>query len=263
VEVEHLGHRRIPLLVQRDVLRGEVGDEVAERVHVEDGSFPGLRPDLLGLGNVQHQRVGDGFTELGGLHALAQPAGYGREHVPAVEGAAQRLLEEVLLGDAEDAVHLLAGEDVAQHAVVGGQEKVILDGDQQGAPLAAHLRVHHHDVDAPVREEPEGAAQHEGGLQDVARRDGVGDIHHVDFRVDPEDGSLHRSGERAGETEIGDQRHAPTRHGRLLWVLPAPVIADRGVVGDADYPAATRAAGIAVYVRITRDRSSRAQFQSS
>ena len=203
---------------------GDVGDEVAEPVDVDDAPLDGL----LAHGRLWDRDLDvvlDLIAEGLRLHVLGEPRRHGGKDVPAVEGRAD-LVEEVAPGGQFDAAaEGRVGEGGREDPVVGPDEGVAVGEREDGPPLAADRRVHDDEVDRPLREVAVGGLEDEGALEHVVARDLVGDVHEPHHGVDGDHHPLHGADVWAGLAEVGDQSDDGTEglgHGCSSPAGPTP-----------------------------------------
>src|SRR6476646_782199 len=106
-------------------------------------------------------------------------------------------------GDVPDRDSLFALVHHGQHSVIGGYEHVLFGSDQDRAPLAAHSRIHHHDVDGVGRKVAIRLGDGEGAVEHVEGLHGVADVHQADVRIHVEDDALHGAHVMIVQSEIG------------------------------------------------------------
>ena len=80
------------------------------------------------------------------------------------------------------------------------------DPDRQRTALGPDARIHDGQMHRAHRKALPGASQQIGGGADVARRDGVGDVHQGRVGRDPQDGGLDLGDIRIRGAEVGQQR---------------------------------------------------------
>ena len=189
----------------RDILRGQVGDYVAEFIHFQRDAFHQAVAHSLGLGRDEAGKVRDRVAELVQLDALAEPANHRRKNIPRVEGVRDGIQEVVIGGDVPHLDVFLALVDEREHAVIRRDKCVFHRASQDRPPRRAHARVHHHQVNRVGGEEPVALDQREGGFEHVVRADVVVEVHQDGFGIDIQYDGFDDPDEMVLKPEVGGE----------------------------------------------------------
>src|ERR1700674_949666 len=146
----NLESRRRWLEQRGNILRRDVGDDIAETVYLEDYAPQGLRIDRLGLGCVEAHEISDLLAKFCSLHALGKVSRYRRENIASVKSVTHRLSVVVLCVDVANLHAFFAPVDQGKHTIVGRHKVVSSRGQKDWAPCRTHARIYDHDMDRAV-----------------------------------------------------------------------------------------------------------------
>ena len=146
-----------------------------------------------------------------------------REDVAAVEGVRDRLEPVVGVRKLDrllDSAEPVGGED--QEPVVGADVEAPVGPAEGDRPaIAADARVDDREMDA-LRHEGKRAREHQRALDDVVRRDPVGDVDHLGVRRDALDDSAARAHEVVLEAEVRQEGDEPAFDAASLTAATSP-----------------------------------------
>jgi len=189
----------------RNHVGGNVCDEVAEIIDPQDDALH-FSVGSARLGEGEADGIVDFLAETHGLLILGQPAGHRCEEVAAVKGIAHGAEEIVVGSDVADGKTFLRVEHHGEHAIVGSDEKMVIAGDEDGAPGGADSGIDNHHVNGLVREIFVGHADGERTVEDVAGQDVMADVDDLAFGEDFKNHSLHRAYQMVVGAVIGCER---------------------------------------------------------
>src|SRR6185369_6707390 len=113
-------------------------------------------------------------------------------------------------------VHLFVLIDVAEDAVIGTDEIVVIRHYKDRAARRADTGIDHGQMSGETREYAAGVKQSERRSEDILRRDLMCDIDQLRVRIDRKDNSLHRRDKVVLSSEVREQcdyrsflRHRP------------------------------------------------------
>ena len=186
------------------MVRGDVGDEVPEVIHVDDSAGQSLvlhlrlrdrEPDVIL--NQPAKRAGD--------LPFGQPRRRRREEVTPVERGAFGVQPVLFVFDLSDFEGGLLLIDIGQQPVVRRDEVVSRCADQQRPPARAHAGIDDRHMDRAVRKIAVRGLQEIGGRLDLLGRHMMREVHETSLGINPQDDPLHARDKVVAVSKVGQQ----------------------------------------------------------
>src|SRR5712692_6956378 len=203
---KNLERRRLCFEQHGSVLRGDIGDQIAETVHFQHHTAQHV-PIRFGLGCIEAHEIRDFFAELQGIHTFGKIGSNRGKNISRMEGVAHGLKIIVFCGDVANVQALFTSVNEREHTVVGSDKMMPFGGDHDRAPRRPHTGIDNHKMHCAGREVGVGLGNGERAVQHIERLHRMADVHDLSLWGDVQDDALDSPHEVIVKSKISGQRN--------------------------------------------------------